>query len=153
MFGETGSLVGVFVPGCRLRATSGDVAGDGFRADEVVLEKYVGVKVLPCPILITGSACCLGERFRLLLPTPFSTDADGVVAGDGGVFNIMRFGVSALKVVGFCLGFEGPNATSIVSFGIVELVAIPEEFILTTPDLLLLTAHLSRLPNPSEEEK
>ena len=39
MFGETGSLVGVFVPGCRLSAASGDVAGDGFREDELVLEK------------------------------------------------------------------------------------------------------------------
>lgn len=31
--------MGVFVPGCRLSAASGDVAGDGFREDELVLEK------------------------------------------------------------------------------------------------------------------
>ena len=55
MFGDTGSDVGVLVPGCRFNAARGEVAGDGLRDDEVVLDKYVGVKVFPCPLLIADS--------------------------------------------------------------------------------------------------
>ena len=55
MFGDTGSLVGVLVPGCRFNAARGEVAGDGLRDDEVVLDKYVGVNVFPCPLVIADS--------------------------------------------------------------------------------------------------
>lgn len=50
MFGDTGSLVGVLVPGCLFNAAKGEVAGDGFIEDELVPDKYVGVKVLTCPL-------------------------------------------------------------------------------------------------------
>ena len=86
--------------------------------------------------------------------SPFSSH-DGVAAGDGGVFKMIRFGASALSVVGgscFCLALEMPNVTSIVSFGIVELAVLPGELMLITSDLRF-AAPLSLLLTPSEEEK
>ena len=48
MLGETGSLAGVLLPGCRFNAAKGEVTGDGFNEPAVVLDKYVGVSVFPC---------------------------------------------------------------------------------------------------------
>ena len=53
----------------------------------------------------------------------------GVVAGDGGVFKIMRFGcriVSLFSVVGgwLCFTRVEPNVTSIVSFGMTGLFVV-----------------------------
>lgn len=90
----------------------------------------------------------------MMISSPFSSH-DGVAAGDGGVFKMIRFGASALSVVGgscFCLALEMPNVTSIVSFGIVELAVFPGEFMLITSDLKF-AAPLSLLLTPSEEEK
>lgn len=91
MFGDTGSDVGVLLPGCRFNPARGEVAGDGLR-DEVVLDKYVGVKVFPCPLVITDSCWVCGERFLWPQIIPWLSPDIGVVAGDGGVFKIIRFG-------------------------------------------------------------
>ena len=121
MLGDTGSLVGVFVPGCRFIAAKGEVAGDGLKEDELVLDKYVGVKVLP--LFVAGSDGVLGKLFLWPLETVLSSK--GVEAGDGGVFKIIRF-VSLPNVEGgcFCFVVVEPGVTSMVSLGIPMLLVI-----------------------------